>query len=127
MLPYFFFLRSKKKSGIGSFDEVFEGIIAGTIKTRGILVSPPSSIYLHDLAVGKIKIILEMIESGQLKPLNIVLAISSTKEIFIIKNEMEKYIKQKKIIEFAYHFKTTEKTYELVPHKLSQVWYEYYF
>ncbi len=113
--------------GIGTAEQIFDMIIEKKITTAGILVSPPSSIYLHDLAVGKIKIILEMIESGQLKPLNIVLAISSTKEVFIIKNEMEKYIKQKKIIEFAYHFKTTEKSYELVPHKLSQVWYEYYF
>lgn len=139
--------------GIGTAEQIFDSIIEtgclspkflphltshfskdkmrGGIKVFGLLVSPPSSIYLHDLAVGKIKIIMEKIKEGTLNPINIVLAISLTKESFIIKNDMHLYEKKKRvIIKNAFRFKTTAIDYELEPHYFkdaSKYWCEYYF
>lgn len=140
--------------GIGTAEQIFDSIIetgclspkflpnltshfaegkmrGGGIKVSGLLVSPPSSIYLHDLAVGKIKIIMEKIKEGTLNPINIVLAISLTKESFIIKNNMHIYEKKKRvIIKNAFRFKTTALDYKLKPHYFkdsSKYWCEYYF
>lgn len=54
----FFFAKRKKE--IRSFDEIFEGIINESIKTKGILVSPPSSKILHKQAIEYIKRLSEL-------------------------------------------------------------------
>jgi hypothetical protein len=118
----------EKKAGcIGTAETIFKDIIDKKLKVKGILVSPPSSAALHDLSCTSLAVIIEMIKSGTLEPINIVLAISHKKVIFVTKNNLHLHIKKRVEIKTAYVLRTDEKKYHLEPHELSSHWYEYYF
>ena len=129
-LPYYgsMFPELEKTAGcIGTAETIFENIINKKLKVKGILVSPPSSSFLHDLACTSLTKIFELIHNKELEPINIVLAISHKKVIFMTKNNLQNFVKKRKTINDAFVIKTENNSYYLEPHKLSSHWYEYYF
>lgn len=63
----------------------------GTIKTKYLFVSPPSSRFLHDLAISKIRDILQAIAEKKIEPIKIVLAISRQKENMVAFHGLDKF------------------------------------
>jgi hypothetical protein len=129
--------------GIGTAEQIFQSIlekgclspdflkIEKETEVVGILVSPPSSVYLHDVAVWNIRLILEKIAKGELKKINIVLAISLSKKQWVDKNKLEIYNKKSPvIIKEAFYFETTPLDYKLISKPFdseNKYWCEYYF
>ncbi len=107
----------KPFGGLGSFDEVFEGIINGSIQTRGILVSPPSPKSLHARTIEYIRR-LSVLKKG----INVCLAISMSK--FNLMNGLDLLATKKKKITEAFLFLADGK---IVTVPLSGDWCEFYF
>lgn len=107
----------KPFGGIGSYDEILEGVISGNIKTKGILVGPPSSKNLHVRAIGYVRKISEM-KLG----INVCLVISLTK--LSLMGGLEKLAVDKKIIKEAFLFLANGKVKTV---KLGYDWCNFYF
>jgi len=89
---------------IGTAEEIFAGILDGTIIAVGLLISPPSSKDLHEMAAGWVKKILD----AKIK-VNIIFAMSSTKED--LAEELLMFKPEKVIIERGYDFSTKKNVY----------------
>jgi hypothetical protein len=120
---------------IGKAEDIFKGILDKTITfpgskygRGGLLISPPSARELHDLALSYTKRILEAIKRGELEPIEIVLAISSTKKSIFDFYELNKIYTKQIEVTHGFYFKCMGKgKFELVSVKLKENWIEYYF
>lgn len=116
--------------GIGTAEQIFDGILNGTIKASHLLISPPSSRYLHDLSMRKIRDILIAINEKKIELVKIVLAISSSKEDMFKYWKLNEFNPKPVTIKNGYYFECScsgncKMITKSVP--LSFDWTEYYF
>ena len=107
----------KPFGAIGTYEDILLGILSEKFKFHELLISPPSSSFLHWRSAELLEQIFEKFRSKK-KPLRVIFSISKTKAE-IMKN-LNQYVK--KIVEVNHAYDVRDGTKK----KLSGAWVKYY-